>query len=58
MTTKQSIRREKALSRLKTQLASGVKPEKVDGKTTKNTISLDDSDKRRIEKEIAILSGV
>ena len=50
-------RRKSALDRLTKQLEVGVKPEKVNGKTTNNQISLTDKDRKRIEKEIEILSN-
>lgn len=46
-------RRKNALARLEAQLISGVKTEKKSNKQ----IPLTDSDKKRIEKEIATLQG-
>jgi len=45
-----------ALERLSMQLSSGVKPKKVNGKTTGDLIPLTDQDKQRITKEIRILT--
>ncbi len=49
--------RTSALRLLEKQLASGVKPLRVDGKTTKETTELTDKDKSRIQKEIEILKS-
>ena len=49
-------RRENAKKVLVAQLAKGVKPEKVDGKTTDNYIPLTEGDRKRINKEIEALS--
>ena len=46
------VRRVGALERLKAQLESGTKTEKKTGKT----VSLTDTDKKRIEKEIGSLT--
>ena len=46
------LRRRGALSQLEQQLKNGTKPEKVEGKTTKNTNPLTEIDKKRINKEI------
>ena len=48
-------RRESALKLLKTQLASGQKQEKIDGKSTNKMIPHTEGDKKRINGEIAIL---
>jgi hypothetical protein len=50
-----NLRRDGALKQLKEQLASGQKPEKINGKTTNNMIPHTDRDKKRINGEIAIL---
>lgn len=51
-------RQKSALERLKAQLESGVKPLKVNGKTSsKEKVKLTDSDIVRINKEIASLSA-
>lgn len=50
-------RRASALGRLEEQLKRGSKPEKINGKTTANMISLTDSDKKRITKEIESLNN-
>ncbi len=47
-----NARRAGALERLKAQLKSGVKPEKVDGKTTNNTVMLTTTDEHRINSLI------
>jgi hypothetical protein len=49
-------RKQNALARLQQQLQVGTKPEKINGKTTGNQVSLTSNDKARIEKEIEILS--
>ena len=49
-------RRKNALERLQTQLEQGVKPVKVNGRTTNETTSLLESDKIRIQKQIEKLS--
>ena len=56
-TTGIKSRRAGALERLETQLKLGSKPEKINGKTTANLISLTDGDKKRITKEIESLSN-
>jgi len=48
-------RREATLTRLESQLSSGVKPEKVNNKTTQNTVNLTEVDIKRIQKEISTL---
>ena len=50
-------RQQSALERLQRQLQVGTKPEKINGKTTGNQVSLTSNDKARIEKEITILSN-
>jgi len=49
-------RRKNAKSVLEEQLVRGTKPEKVNGKTTSTMIPLTEGDKKRINKEIKILS--
>lgn len=49
--------RQSALNLLEKQLSSGVKPLKVDGKTTNETTPLTDGDKNRINKEIERLKS-
>jgi hypothetical protein len=49
-------RRERTLERFNTQLLSGVKPEKVNGKTTNNLVSLTPEDVLRINKQVGILT--
>lgn len=50
MSTKQNERRIRAKARLERQLKQGTKPVKTE------TVPLDESDKKRIAKEIEILS--
>lgn len=49
-------RRKNAKIVLEEQLVRGTKPEKVNGKTTSTMIPLTEGDKKRINKEIEILS--
>jgi len=56
MTTKQRSRHQNALSRLEAQLTAGTKPEKLEGKTTSNTVSLTETDTKRIKREIETLT--
>jgi hypothetical protein len=49
-------RRQSAYSLLETELNRGTKPEKINGKTTKNMIPLSEVDKKRITLEMEILS--
>jgi len=49
-------RRDRAYKMLEEQLNRGTKPEKVNGKTTKNMIPLTEFDKKRISKEMELLS--
>ena len=51
-----NVRRTSAKSLLEAQLKSGVKPEKVNKKTTTNMVELTPADKKRIEKELEILT--
>jgi hypothetical protein len=50
-------RRASALERLEAQLKTGMKPEKINGKTTTGKIPLSDGDKKRIAKEIEALNN-
>ena len=50
------LRRQEAYKVLEAQLNRGTKPEKINGKTTSTMIPLTESDKKRIEKEMTILS--
>ena len=50
------VRRTSAKTILEAQLTRGTKPEKIGKKTTTNMIPLTDFDKKRITKEIEILS--
>jgi len=50
------LRRQDAQNRLETQLKQGTKPEKINGKTSLNTVELTDFDKKRIIKELDILT--
>jgi len=49
-------RRDRAYKMLEEQLKRGTKPEKANGKTTKNMIPLTEFDKKRISKEMELLS--
>lgn len=53
--SKLNIRRVKALQRLEAQIKSGVKPLKLDGKTTNKTENLNEKDLKKIESQIATL---
>ena len=55
-TVQKQSRRKRALTMLETQLKSGVKTEKVDGKTTGNKVPLSEHDTKRLKKEIDILT--
>lgn len=50
-------RREGAKERLELQLKTGKKPEKVNGKTTTNSVPLTEFDKKRINKEIDAINN-
>jgi hypothetical protein len=50
-------RREGAKERLEAQLKTGKKPEKVNGKTTMNSVSLTEFDKKRINNEINAINN-
>ena len=54
---KLKARKTRALVRLEAQLKSGVKPEKVNGKTTQKQIPLNDSDKKRLGKVVETLKS-
>ena len=56
MSIKTENRRKNARTALEEQLKRGTKPEKVNGKTTSNMIPLNGGDKKRINKEIEVLS--
>jgi hypothetical protein len=56
-TTGIRLRRESAKGRLEAQLKRGTKPEKINGKTTNNMISLTDTDIARINKELDVLNN-
>ena len=45
----------RTLERLESQLATGKKPEKINGKTTNKKVNLTEKDKLRINSEIKIL---
>jgi hypothetical protein len=51
-------RKESTLARLESQLVSGVKPEKVNGKTTEKKIKLTETDVKRINNEIGKLKKI
>ena len=48
-------RQTSALNILEAQLKSGTKPEKIEGRTTNKQIPFNESDTKRIKKEIEIL---
>jgi len=50
------VRRESAKKLLEAELARGTKPEKVDGKTTMNMISLSEADRARINRELEAIT--
>ena len=50
-------RREGARKSLEEQLQRGTKPEKINGKTTKNVIPLTEGDITRINREIEVLNN-
>ena len=56
MSVKVENRRKNAKVSLEEQLKRNTKPEKVNGKTTSTMIPLTEGDKKRINKEIEILS--
>jgi len=56
MSVKVENRRKNAKASLEEQLKRNTKPEKVNGKTTSKMIPLTEGDKKRINKEIEILS--
>jgi hypothetical protein len=49
------LRLKSALERLETQLQSGLKPNKIDGKIYIGNVPLLPSDKERIEREISAI---
>jgi hypothetical protein len=49
-------RRKSAYSLLERELKRETKPKKIDGRTTKNMIPLSEFDKKRISKDMKILS--
>jgi hypothetical protein len=56
-TTGNKMRRENAKKMLEAQLLRGTKPEKIDGKTTKNMIALLPADITRINREIEAINN-
>ena len=56
-TTGIKMRQESAKAMLEAQLKRGTKPEKIDGKTTSNMISLTTGDITRINREINTLNN-
>ena len=56
MSVKVENRRKNAKASLEEQLKRNTKPEKVNGKTTSKMTPLTEGDKKRINKEIEILS--
>jgi len=57
MSVKIRNRRTRAFQRLESQLNTGNKPEKIEGRTTSKQIPLNESDKKRISKELDILKN-
>lgn len=56
-TVKKQSRQRRAKEMLEAQLKSGVKSEKIDGKTTGKKVPMSEQDVKRIKKEIDILSN-
>ena len=56
-TTGIRLRRESAKARLEEQLKRGTKPEKINGKTTANMVSLTPADITRINREIEAINN-
>ena len=56
-TTGIRLRRESAKARLEAQLKRGTKPEKINGKTTANMVSLTPADITRINREIEAINN-
>jgi hypothetical protein len=56
-TTGNKMRRENAKKILEAQLLRGTKPEKIDGKTTKNMVALLPADITRINREIEAINN-
>jgi len=56
MSIKVENRRKTARLSLEEQLKRGTKPEKINGKTTSTLIPLTEGDKKRIDKELEVLS--
>ena len=56
-TTANKARRESAKKMLEAQLVRGTKPEKVNGKTTKNMVALTSADITRINREIEAINN-
>lgn len=46
-----------SLERMNAQLKSGMKPEKIDGRTTDNLIPMSQKDIMRLKNEILVLSN-
>jgi hypothetical protein len=55
-TVQKQSRQRRVLESLEKQLKSGLRSEKIDGKTTGNKVPLTEQDVKRIKKEIEILS--
>ena len=55
-TVQKQSRQKRVLDSLEKQLKSGLRSEKIDGKTTGNKVPLTEQDIKRIKKEIEILS--
>ena len=56
-TTGNKMRRENAKKMLEAQLLRGTKPEKINGKTTNNTVALTPADITRINREIEAINN-
>jgi hypothetical protein len=55
--TANNTRRENAKKILEAQLVRGTKPEKINGKTTKNMVTLTPTDITRINREIEAINN-
>lgn len=55
--TANKVRRENAKKVLEAQLIRGTKPEKINGKTTKNMVALLPADITRINREIEAINN-
>jgi len=55
--SKTESRRRSAADRLNAQLATGTKPEKIDGKTSTKQVPLSEGNIKRINAELVVLSS-